>query len=352
MYCENKEGKVKPHFARVDFTLQPVQPEALWEGVIEKDTMWAFPVGTSAKSQMRAVYKDHDRFRGQAKRLATHIEKEFASEKIYEQFVDIIFPQIKTKIEKIDGFSFCIPTNGKRPDKTELTIKSIMSQKKEPVEIILCGDIDNFKHIKGITLIDKKEEAHSRKVALLRNKAAEKAKYNNIVFCDDDIVLTEDWSGNFIKFNQTKAWGVVSNRILSPDGTRYWDRAILNPHIMVPYDHVETDKNLYQTSCFFVIKKQIFNKIKWDETKLVYADRDGGMPEDVKYSIDLVSNNISLSFDKENLVWHNDDSYTEYVMNGIPVCLKKEIITQQTGNDFFLEKTEQFNKLISELSNA
>jgi hypothetical protein len=64
-----------------------VQPEALWEGVIEKDTMWAFPIGASAKSQMRAVYKDHDRFRGQAKRLATHIEKEFATDKINKQFI-------------------------------------------------------------------------------------------------------------------------------------------------------------------------------------------------------------------------------------------------------------------------
>jgi glycosyltransferase involved in cell wall biosynthesis len=87
MYCPNKEGKVKPHFARVDFTLQPVQPEAVWNGVIEKDTMWAFPVGNSAKTQMRAVYKDHDRYRGQAKRLALHIEKEFETNKIYEQFV-------------------------------------------------------------------------------------------------------------------------------------------------------------------------------------------------------------------------------------------------------------------------
>lgn len=88
MYCPNKEGKVKPHFARVDFTLQQVQPEAVWQGVIEKDTMWAFPIGTSAKGQMRAVYKDHDRYRGQAKRLAAHIEKEFETNKIYEQFVN------------------------------------------------------------------------------------------------------------------------------------------------------------------------------------------------------------------------------------------------------------------------
>jgi len=99
MYCENKEGKVKPHFARVDFTLQPVQPEAIWNGVIEKDTMWAFPVGNSAKTQMRAVYKDHDRYRGQAKRLAAHIEKEFATDKIYEQFVEKVLGK---KIEKVD----------------------------------------------------------------------------------------------------------------------------------------------------------------------------------------------------------------------------------------------------------
>ena len=87
MYCQNKEGKVKPHFARVNFTLQPVQQEAVWNGVLEKDTMWAFPTALSAKEQMREVYKNCDRFRGQAKRLALHIEKEFAAEKIYEGFV-------------------------------------------------------------------------------------------------------------------------------------------------------------------------------------------------------------------------------------------------------------------------
>ncbi len=99
MYCPNKEGKVKPHFAKVDFTLQPVQPEAHWKGVIENDMMWAYPIVLSAKSAMREVYKSHDRFRGQAKRLASHIEKEFAQEKVYEQFVEQVYGK---KIEKFD----------------------------------------------------------------------------------------------------------------------------------------------------------------------------------------------------------------------------------------------------------
>lgn len=93
MYCENKEGKVKPHFARVNFTLQPVQPEAVWNSVIEKDTMWAFPIGNSAKSEMRSVYKDHGRFKSQAKRLADHIEKQFAKNNIYDQFINTIIPK-------------------------------------------------------------------------------------------------------------------------------------------------------------------------------------------------------------------------------------------------------------------
>lgn len=87
LYCQNKEGKTKPHFIRVDFTLQPVQKEAVWQGVIEKETMWAFPVGNSAKSQMREVYKNHDRFRGQAKRLMEHNLKVFTEETMYANFI-------------------------------------------------------------------------------------------------------------------------------------------------------------------------------------------------------------------------------------------------------------------------
>jgi hypothetical protein len=47
---------------------------------------------------MRVVYKDWDRYRGQAKRLALHIEKEFAAEKIYEGFNSCIKSQIMPEV--------------------------------------------------------------------------------------------------------------------------------------------------------------------------------------------------------------------------------------------------------------
>jgi hypothetical protein len=348
MYCPNKEGKVKPHFARVDFTLGPVQPEAIWEGVIEKDTMWSFPVGNSAKSEMRVVYKDWGRYRGQAKRLALHIEKEFTAEKIYEGFVNEIVGKSNLKPQDFDGVSFCIPTNGKRPEKTELTIKSIKAQTGKPVEIILCGDVDNFKHIEGVTFVNRKEEAHSRKVALLRNKAAEVAKYNVIAWCDDDIILDKEWMKNTIKYTSKNGWNVLGNRILNPDGTRHWDRALIEPHVLVDYENPNYLFYL-QTSGFMCVRKQVFEKIKWNENRLVYADRDGsGIPEDVQYSIDLKNNNLLVSFNTSSTVWHNDETYTEFTTNSQTYTFKKEVLQKQFSMQFFLPNCTEYQQIISE----
>jgi hypothetical protein len=294
---------------------------------------------------MRAVYKDHDRYRGQAKRLAAHIEKEFATDKIYEQFVNSIIGKSSLKPQDFNGVSFCIPTNGKRPDKTELTIKSIKAQVGKPVEIILCGDVDNFRHIEGVTLVDRKQEAHTRKVALLRNKAAEVAKYDVIAWCDDDVVVSKTWLEDTIEFSKENGWEVLGNKVLSPDGTRYWDRATLSPkHELVSYDHPNYHKGLYQSSAFFIVRKNVWNNVKWDENHLVYADREGGIPEDIKYSIDL-QNKYSLCFNKNSLVWHNDEKYVQ--MGNI--TLFREAASEKFGFCPKFKPKQNFIELIDEI---
>lgn len=345
LYCPNKEGKIKPHFARVNFSVQPVQQEAVWNNVLEKDTLWAYPVALSAKEQMNEVYKNYDRFRGQAKRLALHVQKEFSQEKIYQQFINEIMGKSNLNIKEINGISFCIPTNGKRPDKTELTIKSIKAQTGKPVEIILCGDIENFKHIDGVRLIDKKEEAHSRKVALLRNKAAEAAKYDIIAWCDDDVVIDKNWLQKTIEYSATNGWSVLAGRVLLPDGGRYWDRCTLQPHKLVDYDHPSYDKKLYQSSAFFLTRKEVWQKVKWDETKLVYADREGQVPEDIQYSFDLIKNGYMLSFNENSLVWHNDDTYIQ--VNNI--CIKKNHAKEMIGFVPFSTESEEFLEVVNGL---
>ncbi|HAI42381.1 MAG TPA: hypothetical protein DCM40_31870, partial [Maribacter sp.] len=65
---DKKTGKTKnrPHFAKVKYTMQPVQKDAVWKGVIEQDSMWCYPEQGSYKMRLREVYKDYNRFKSQA----------------------------------------------------------------------------------------------------------------------------------------------------------------------------------------------------------------------------------------------------------------------------------------------
>lgn len=86
----NEDGKKKAHFARIDFDLKEIQPEAVWEGLLEKDSRWAFPREYSACTKMMEVYKDYGRFKGQAKKLKEYLQTSFAQEKQYKNIVNLI----------------------------------------------------------------------------------------------------------------------------------------------------------------------------------------------------------------------------------------------------------------------
>jgi glycosyltransferase involved in cell wall biosynthesis/GT2 family glycosyltransferase len=339
----NEKGEPTKGFLEVDYTIGPVQKEAVWDGVIQADSAWAFPDEVSYKQRVRQARTKWRKWEPRTKELADNIKRNFRNSNISDNLVDSILGRPKKGKTEIDGISFCIPTNGKRPEKTELTIKSIKAQLGVPVEIILCGDVDNFRHIEDVVLVDRKMEAHSRKVALLRNKAADLAKYNTIAWCDDDIVLEKEWSKAIISYSSINEWKVLGTKILNPDGSRHWDRGILSPRILVDYEYPAYSRNLVQTSGFFLVKKEVWDKVKWDENKLVFSDRDGsGIPEDVQYSLDLINNGYQVFIDKELIVWHNDSRYTEFNNQ----TLMKEEITKRTGISFFPTGNTKYEKLL------
>jgi glycosyltransferase involved in cell wall biosynthesis len=88
----NKKYKIRPMVAKVDYTMQKVSPEAVWDGVIQEDAMWCVPVEGSYKRQLREVRKNYDRFKAMAKRLEKHIRKNFKEEEIYEDFLKAMWP--------------------------------------------------------------------------------------------------------------------------------------------------------------------------------------------------------------------------------------------------------------------
>ena len=352
MPIKDKKGKTKrsPMFTSVSFDIKPVQKEAQWEGVLQADSQWCFPIEWNYKKALREVTKNHISLKSKAKKLQAYIQEEYTPQKQYTKFVNSLGfgAEPELEIKKIGGISFCIPTNGKRIDKTNLLIRSIEQQpwRKLPYEIIISGDVEGFTKEDNIILVNKSQEAHSGKVASLRNSAFDKSQYDTVVFCDDDMLLESSWLKNTLEYSAQSGWKVLGNKILNPDGTRHWDRATFTPHVLVDYQHLSTDKNLMQTSGFFSIRREIGELVRWDETKEVYADRTGkGVPEDVQYTIDLHKENIPLSFNEASTVWHNDDRYTQFNQG----TLLKETIKEHTGMEFFPPDCEEYNTLIAEV---
>lgn len=336
LYYLDEKGKKEAGYSRVDWDLNNVSKDACAPQIISPDMKWAYPREISIVNKMQEIKKDHGRFVSRAKKLQKYVVDNFNKDKL-----DIYIDKKQVNKEEFNGISFCIPTNGKRVEKTLKTIQSIKNNmKNDPYEIILCGAIDNFKNVllDKVILLDKTEEANNKKVASLRNEAAKLSKYNFICWADDDIVLAEDWLEKFKNYNSNNGWEVLSNKILNPDGTRHWDRAYLSPHFLVDYETPEMNAMLYQTSGFMLMKKKIFNSIKWPDKALVHSDE----PEDVVFSNILKMNRVGLYFNKEATVWHNDEEYT--TLNN--QTLRKSYILQNIPTYKFMENSLKFTKII------
>ena len=83
----DKDGK--ENFYNVAFDLAKVQDEVVWEGVITKDSAWAYPRESSAKSKMRECLNDVKA--GNTERFCTYaveLAERFEKEKMYKEFID------------------------------------------------------------------------------------------------------------------------------------------------------------------------------------------------------------------------------------------------------------------------
>lgn len=91
----------KEYFESVKFNLQPVQKEAVWPGVIQEDSHWAFADQGAYKMSLRKTYKNHDKSLKRASKLKKLLTKNFDQQKLYDGFVEQIVPLQEMK--KIDA---------------------------------------------------------------------------------------------------------------------------------------------------------------------------------------------------------------------------------------------------------
>jgi len=96
--CHNS----KELFQQVEFTMAPVQKEAIWPGVIEKDTMWAYADQGSYKMVLRKTRKKWKKAKDTAMELQGLLNEEFSQEKLYSGFVRAISGEAAATYQVLD----------------------------------------------------------------------------------------------------------------------------------------------------------------------------------------------------------------------------------------------------------
>jgi len=213
--------------------------------------------------------------------------------------------------------SFIIITNGKKKTELGQQVKSIENLNIPNYEILICGVIDNINYANNnITLIEDSYNANRGSLGGLRNKACSQAKYENLVISDDDMLFSESWYKNLL---DSASFEILTTCIRNPDGTRFWDNACYQSptrgHVNLNYN--EHDDYLYMSGGqSWLIKKQLWESVKWDEDLLIYKMQNlsdyskGYQNEDTDFALRCRSKNIKIRHNHNILVFHNDKTYT------------------------------------------
>ena len=91
------------YFATVSCVMSPVQPQSVWNGVIEENANWAYAEEGSYKMALGLVHERWDEYKEQAVELQGLINKKFNAEKLYEGFCSHFYnPWADLEQEEID----------------------------------------------------------------------------------------------------------------------------------------------------------------------------------------------------------------------------------------------------------
>lgn len=202
------------------------------------------------------------------------------------------------------GWSFCIITNGKRPEKLNASIASIRALNIPNCEILVGGEVP-AELVSGVTVVPVVDAARNGRLGEMRNRLTEQARYDHLVVADDDLLFHADFHSGLQQFGD--AWDVLCVRFLNPDGTRFWDWATHGGeygHQLL--DYTETDPYVYVTGGLCVLKGHVSDTVKWDEGRGFYQG------EDVDFSARLRSAGITPRFNIHSTVTHDDDRYSQH----------------------------------------
>ena len=137
----NKKGKQVPRVIKVDYDIKEVQKHAVWNGVIQADSKWAFAKENSYKRALKDALEKEKHYRKEANALRSYIHENFSDEKLYHQFAQSLYgeelvsvnvedlPKVSIITSVYDGDEFI------RPFLEDITRQTIFEDKCELILI-------------------------------------------------------------------------------------------------------------------------------------------------------------------------------------------------------------------------
>lgn len=93
-YKENGKVKQKKLFSRINFTLSQVPDSVVWDGVLVKESMWAYADPSSYRKHIKKVYKNYGMYKKWAIALQKNILEKYKKDEVEKQMRDAIFSKI------------------------------------------------------------------------------------------------------------------------------------------------------------------------------------------------------------------------------------------------------------------
>jgi hypothetical protein len=88
---QNEKGEQVNGFLEVDYTVAPIQKEAVWDGVLQADSSWCYPDEASYKQRVRQARTKFKKWEPKAKAVAESIENRFAITSISHSVVEAAY---------------------------------------------------------------------------------------------------------------------------------------------------------------------------------------------------------------------------------------------------------------------
>lgn len=154
------------------------------------------------------------------------------------------------------AYSFIVITDGDEPKKLTNLINSIHAQQMDFETLVV------------------KDKDHTGRLGMLRNKGCQNAQGEIFIVLDDDMILHPDFAQGIEKFSDAFTWDVMSVRILNPDNSRFWDWKGYENGKNWLMDYGDTDQRVSLTGGLCIMKRKVFDVVKWDETRGFYQEED------------------------------------------------------------------------------